>query len=145
MYVCMYVCIFNEYFLNIARLKYWIFTFSKILKSFTTVSSTVFQKAPEDVIDLITVCFHFNPARRPSAVELLQHVFVSEFHNEEEVCRNTILEITNRYTHQAFNIRTFDKEILNLCINVSALPYIKYAHVLYTVYIQYIHMYVLTA
>eukprot|EP01036_Dinobryon_divergens_P032200 gene32200-41741_t len=44
----------------------------------------VFQKAPEDVIDLITVCFHFNPARRPSAVELLQHVFVSEFHNEEE-------------------------------------------------------------
>mmetsp|Transcript_24512 Transcript_24512/g.35161 ORF Transcript_24512/g.35161 Transcript_24512/m.35161 type:complete len:115 (+) Transcript_24512:2-346(+) len=44
----------------------------------------VFSKASEDVIDLIQSCFHFNPTRRPSAVDLLQHVFVSEFHNEEE-------------------------------------------------------------
>lgn len=40
--------------------------------------------ASNEAIDLIRACFHFNPSRRPSAVELLQHVYVSEFHNEEE-------------------------------------------------------------
>ena len=44
----------------------------------------VFPTAPSEAIDLIRSTFHFNPNKRPSAEELLKHVFVSEFHNEEE-------------------------------------------------------------
>ncbi len=44
----------------------------------------VFPNASNESIDLIRSCFHFNPTRRPSAEELLKHVYVSEFHNEEE-------------------------------------------------------------
>ena len=44
----------------------------------------VFPAASNEAIDLIRSCFHFNPARRPSAEELLKHVYVAEFHNEEE-------------------------------------------------------------
>lgn len=44
----------------------------------------VFPTASTEAIDLIRSCFHFNPTRRPSAEELLKHVFVAEFHNEEE-------------------------------------------------------------
>mmetsp|Transcript_28852 Transcript_28852/g.48452 ORF Transcript_28852/g.48452 Transcript_28852/m.48452 type:complete len:385 (-) Transcript_28852:968-2122(-) len=44
----------------------------------------VFPQASSEAIDLIQSCFHFNPNRRPSAEDLLKHVFVSEFHNEEE-------------------------------------------------------------
>lgn len=44
----------------------------------------VFPGATSEAIDLIRSCFHFNPSKRPSAEELLKHVFVSEFHNEEE-------------------------------------------------------------
>uniref|UniRef100_A0A7S3M8L4 Mitogen-activated protein kinase n=1 Tax=Spumella elongata TaxID=89044 RepID=A0A7S3M8L4_9STRA len=44
----------------------------------------VFPGASSEAIDLIRSCFHFNPNKRPSAEELLKHVFVSEFHNEEE-------------------------------------------------------------
>lgn len=46
--------------------------------------SDVFPTASSEAIDLIRSCFHFNPYRRPSAEELLRHVFVAEFHNEEE-------------------------------------------------------------
>lgn len=46
--------------------------------------SEVFPTATSEAIDLIRSCFHFNPNRRPSSEELLQHVFVAEFHNEEE-------------------------------------------------------------
>lgn len=44
----------------------------------------VFPAASTEAIDLIRSCFFFNPHRRPSAEDLLKHVFVSEFHNEEE-------------------------------------------------------------
>jgi mitogen-activated protein kinase 15 len=44
----------------------------------------VLPTASNEAIDLIRSCFHFNPSRRPSAEELLKHIFVSEFHNEEE-------------------------------------------------------------
>lgn len=44
----------------------------------------VFPAASTEALDLIRATFHFNPARRPSAEELLRHVYVSEFHNEEE-------------------------------------------------------------
>jgi mitogen-activated protein kinase 15 len=44
----------------------------------------VFPTAAPEAIDLIRSCFHFNPTKRPSAVDLLQHVYVAEFHNEEE-------------------------------------------------------------
>jgi mitogen-activated protein kinase 15 len=44
----------------------------------------VFPTATSEAIDLIRACFHFNPTKRPSAEELLKHVYVSEFHNEEE-------------------------------------------------------------
>lgn len=44
----------------------------------------VFPTASNEAIDLIRSCFHFNPNKRPSAEELLKHVYVSEFHNEEE-------------------------------------------------------------
>lgn len=46
--------------------------------------SDVFPKASPEAIDLIRSCFLFNPYRRPSAEELLKHVFVTEFHNEDE-------------------------------------------------------------
>lgn len=45
----------------------------------------MFSAASSEAIDLIKSCFHFNPSRRPSAEELLKHIFVAEFHNEEEV------------------------------------------------------------
>ena len=44
----------------------------------------VFPSATPDCLDLLQSCFHFNPDKRPTAEELLRHVFVVEFHNEEE-------------------------------------------------------------
>eukprot|EP01031_Cornospumella_fuschlensis_P030880 gene30880-37317_t len=43
-----------------------------------------FPNAPPEGLDLIRQCFQFNPYKRPSATQLLGHVFVAEFHNEEE-------------------------------------------------------------
>ena len=43
-----------------------------------------FPSASPDGLDVLHACLHFNPDRRPSAEELLKHVFVAEFHNEEE-------------------------------------------------------------
>lgn len=44
----------------------------------------VFPTASTEAIDLLRSCFYFNPGMRPSAEDGLRHVFVSEFHNEEE-------------------------------------------------------------
>jgi len=44
-----------------------------------------FPSASPDGLDVLESCFFFNPDKRPSAEELLRHVFVNEFHNEEEV------------------------------------------------------------
>jgi mitogen-activated protein kinase 15 len=44
----------------------------------------IFPAASPEAIDLMKACFHFNPDKRPSAEELLRHLFVTEFHNEEE-------------------------------------------------------------
>eukprot|EP01038_Epipyxis_sp_PR26KG_P010215 gene10215-13743_t len=46
--------------------------------------SEVFHAASTEAIDLIRSCFFFNPNKRPSAEDLLKHMFVAEFHNEEE-------------------------------------------------------------
>jgi mitogen-activated protein kinase 15 len=46
--------------------------------------SQTFPTASPDALDLIKVCFHFNPEKRPSSEELLCHEYVTEFHNEEE-------------------------------------------------------------
>ena len=43
-----------------------------------------FPSAPSEARDLIKACFEFNPEHRPSAEDALRHVFVTEFHNEEE-------------------------------------------------------------
>lgn len=43
-----------------------------------------FPSASPDGLDVLHACLHFNPDKRPSAEELLKHVFVAEFHNEEE-------------------------------------------------------------
>ena len=48
-----------------------------------TITHT-FPTATPDALDLIRICFHFNPEKRPSAEELLCHEYVAEFHNEEE-------------------------------------------------------------
>lgn len=44
----------------------------------------VFPTASTEAIDLIRATFHFNPTKRPSAEELLKHIYVADFHNEEE-------------------------------------------------------------
>ena len=75
--------------------------------NYKTIPET-FPTASPDGLDVLHACFHFNPDKRPSAQELLKHVFVAEFHNEEEepnfpggtyvVCgsvyRNKVIHIT---------------------------------------------------
>ena len=51
--------------------------------NYKTIPET-FPSATSDGLDVLTACFHFNPDKRPSAEELLRHVFVAEFHNEVE-------------------------------------------------------------
>jgi mitogen-activated protein kinase 15 len=51
--------------------------------NYKTIPET-FPTATPDGLDVLHACFHFNPDKRPSAEELLRHVFVAEFHNEEE-------------------------------------------------------------
>lgn len=48
------------------------------------VLGEIFPTASAEAIDLLRSCFYFNPDVRPSAEDALRHVFVSEFHNEEE-------------------------------------------------------------
>ena len=43
-----------------------------------------FPTASAEALDLIKVCFNFNPERRSSAEDLLRHVYCAEFHNEDE-------------------------------------------------------------
>jgi mitogen-activated protein kinase 15 len=51
--------------------------------NYRTIPET-FPSATPDGLDVLHLCLNFNPDRRPSAEELLKHVFVAEFHNEEE-------------------------------------------------------------
>ena len=51
--------------------------------NYKTIPET-FPTASPDGLDVLHACFHFNPDKRPSAQDLLKHVFVAEFHNEEE-------------------------------------------------------------
>ncbi len=44
----------------------------------------IFPTASTEAVDLLRSCFYFNPEARPSAEDSLRHVFVAEFHNEEE-------------------------------------------------------------
>jgi mitogen-activated protein kinase 15 len=50
---------------------------------FKSVAQFVPQAEPS-ALNLIEICFQFNPERRPSSVDLLSHPFVAEFHNEQE-------------------------------------------------------------
>ncbi|CAE7422613.1 erkB [Symbiodinium microadriaticum] len=40
--------------------------------------------AGTESLDFIKECMQFNPDARPSSIELLRHVYVAEFHNEDE-------------------------------------------------------------
>ena len=51
--------------------------------NYKTIPET-FPSATSDCLDVLQSCFYFNPDKRPTAEELLRHVFVAEFHNEEE-------------------------------------------------------------
>lgn len=44
----------------------------------------IFPTATTEAVDLLRSCFYFNPLMRPSAEDGLRHVFVSEFHNDDE-------------------------------------------------------------
>jgi len=44
----------------------------------------IFPTAGPEGTDFLRETLHFNPDRRLSAVDLLRHVYISEFHNEEE-------------------------------------------------------------
>jgi mitogen-activated protein kinase 15 len=44
----------------------------------------MFPTAAPDTLDLLQSCFYFSPDKRPSAEEFLRHVFVADFHNEED-------------------------------------------------------------
>ena len=44
----------------------------------------IFPTASTEAVDLLRSCFYFNPEARPSSEDGLRHVFVAEFHNEEE-------------------------------------------------------------
>ena len=37
-----------------------------------------------EALDMVKTCFFFNPYSRPSAEESLRHMYIAEFHNEEE-------------------------------------------------------------
>ena len=44
----------------------------------------MFPSATADAIDLMSKCFSFDPKKRPSAIDLLGHSFVTDFHNVDE-------------------------------------------------------------
>lgn len=44
----------------------------------------LFPSAGPEPIDFIKECLKFNPSTRPTASMLLRHIYVAEFHNEDE-------------------------------------------------------------
>ena len=44
----------------------------------------MFPKASPDMLDFLKRCFRFNPDKRPSAIELLQHPLFSRFHDSKK-------------------------------------------------------------
>ena len=48
------------------------------------ILNEAFPTATVEIIDLIRSTFAFSPNKRPSAEDLLKHIYVAEFHNEEE-------------------------------------------------------------
>lgn len=48
-----------------------------------TINET-FPTASSEAVDVMRTCFYFNPDLRPNAEELLRHVYLAEFHNEDE-------------------------------------------------------------
>jgi len=51
--------------------------------NYRTINET-FPTASSEAVDVMRTCFYFNPDLRPSAEELLRHVYLAEFHNEDE-------------------------------------------------------------
>jgi mitogen-activated protein kinase 15 len=48
------------------------------------VIGEIFPTASTEAVDLLRTCFYFNPDTRPTSEDALAHIFVAEFHNEEE-------------------------------------------------------------
>jgi len=46
--------------------------------------SEMFPRATSEALDLLRVCFQFNPARRISAKDALRHPYVVQFHNPDD-------------------------------------------------------------
>ena len=44
----------------------------------------IFPSASAEAIDLMSKCFSFDPKKRPSAIDLLGHSYVTDFHNADE-------------------------------------------------------------
>ena len=50
----------------------------------TRTVAEVVPNGGSEALDFIKECLQFNPDSRPSSIQLLRHVYVAEFHNEEE-------------------------------------------------------------
>ena len=75
--------------------------------------ATRLPKATPDMIDFMQKCFQFNPLKRATVVELLNHSFVAQFHDPltEPVCRKPIriaLDDNVRLTVQDYRNRIYD-------------------------------------
>lgn len=68
---------------------------SKVPKSSSpTTFADLCPDAPSDAIDLMEKCMHFNPNKRISAIEALEHPFVAQFHDSaQEITASRILRI----------------------------------------------------
>jgi mitogen-activated protein kinase 15 len=71
----------------------------------------IFPTASEDAVDLLDRLLQFNPEKRLSAEEALEHPYVSQFHNEDDepVCRK-IINITMDDNHK-FSIREYREKL----------------------------------
>lgn len=49
-----------------------------------TINEWFSSSIPADAVDLICKMLDFNPSRRPTAVQILQHPYLSQFHNPSE-------------------------------------------------------------
>lgn len=53
------------------------------VKQYKSIES-IYPDASKDAIELMKQCLFFNPNKRPTCIEMLQHAFVAQFHNPKE-------------------------------------------------------------